>query len=138
MQDPAKHRQGGKPNDCGRIGVEDLWTIQGGAVEPAPRHQKEPELVVPGGGKQGEQSAHAACRNAEYEERGAGIPGRSCGRMRHEALGHPNGLTRREEKSGPGCVLHRPECAVGAIVNESVTVFVSGVFDDRFGPRQAK
>lgn len=56
---------GGEPNDEGGIGVKEGRAVDGGIVKPALAHEKEPELVVPGGWKQGEQGCHDGCGHSE-------------------------------------------------------------------------
>ena len=47
-----------QPDDEGRVAVEALRAVEGSAGEPAPCHEQEPELIVAGGGEQGEEDGH--------------------------------------------------------------------------------
>ena len=50
--------EGAEPDDGGRVGVEGLWAVEGGAVEPALGEEEEPELVVTARGDEREDGRH--------------------------------------------------------------------------------
>ncbi|GAC1358445.1 MAG: hypothetical protein NVSMB3_05460 [Acidobacteriaceae bacterium] len=57
-----KNGKGGEPNDEGGIGVKESRAIDRVAMKPAAAHEQKPELVMAGGGQQGEQGCHRESR----------------------------------------------------------------------------
>ncbi len=58
-----KDRDGGEPNDQGRIGVKERRTVEHRPAEPALAHEQKPELVVTGGRE--EVRAGRPCRRPQ-------------------------------------------------------------------------
>ena len=92
-------RNSGQPHYAGWIAVEDVGAVEGATGEPAAGHEEKPELVVAGGGEQGQEAGHCEGGGGEGKEAAR----RSGGRR--DSYGSARAQCERSPAGQRGCSL---------------------------------